>query len=106
MLSLALTAGCSKTEVTESVVRNAAAIAGSAQFESAGYPLQDLLACQSASAGDTVTVTCIGATKDGLPVAMTGDIATDGSSEEKIAGAVVGTVDGAEVFRKDCIGDC
>jgi hypothetical protein len=106
MLALVAAAGCSKTEVTESVVRNAAAVAGTAQFEASGYPLQDLLACQTAGAADIITVTCIGTTKNGQPVAMTGDVTTDGSNADKVAGAVVGTVDGAEVFRKDCIGDC
>jgi hypothetical protein len=99
-------AGCSKTQITESVARNVAALAGSAQFDTAGYPLQDVLTCQTASAGDTIAVTCIGTTKAGQPVTMIGQVTTDSSSEERIQGAVVGAVDGTEVFRKDCIGDC
>jgi len=91
-----------KTQIGEVVIRNAAAIAGTAAFEQNGYELEQRLACTATVTSDnTATLDCAGTTKDGKPVTLEG-IANDDTAEK---GSFVGKVDGQEVFSQDCL-DC
>lgn len=91
-----------KTEVGEAVIRNVAAIAGTAAFKDNGYPLEHQLACTAKVTSDnTATLSCTGTTKAGKPVTLDGT--ADDNSAKK--GSFVGKVAGQTVFSQDCL-DC
>lgn len=94
----------------DSVARNGAAQAGQAAFKASGHEINGKLACTTADkSDDKMDVSCTGTTKDGEPAELSTKldkgakiVTGDGA---KISGATVtGTVDGKEVFKKDCIG--
>jgi hypothetical protein len=91
-----------KTSVAEFAIRNAAAIAGTAQFKNKGAELEDRLSCKAVVTDDNkATLTCTGVTKDGRPVTLDGT--ADDNTTEK--GSFVGKVDGKVLFSQDCL-DC
>lgn len=101
-------AGCTKDQreqLTEAAARNAAAVAGTNAFEAAGHALESQLSCDaqvSQGTGDRIQVSCSGTTKDGEPVALTGEASnTEGDG---VRGSFTGTLDGKEVFSQDCLG--
>ena len=101
-------------ELTEALVRNAAAVAGSVEFERAGHPLSGDLACSATRDGGMFDITCTGTTADDKAAGMTGSVSTDLNVNAdlregiRVEGAqFVGTVDGQEVFNRTCLGsDC
>jgi hypothetical protein len=94
-------------EAVELAVRNVAARAGEAEFESAGHPLAGGLDC-TASATDgmaAVDIDCTGTTAAGETATLTGTVdAPPGESVVELNGSFTGTVDGAEVFTTNRLG--
>ena len=96
--------GCSssdKKSINEAVARNAIATAGAKQFGDSGHSLNGLLKCTTKSkTTTTVTVGCTGTTDNKETAALLGS--TSGTSQVK--GTFVGTVNGKQVFKTDCLG--
>jgi hypothetical protein len=101
----AAVAGCSSDDrrsINEAVARNAVAAAGAKQFGDSGYAVKGLLHCKTQSKTTTkVTVACTGTTeKDEQAAALLGST----SDARQVKGTFVGTVDGKQVFKTDCLG--
>lgn len=94
------------------MARTGASQAGKLAFKAAGHPIKGKLTCSSDDKSDTqMMVTCTGTTEDGTPAKMTTDLGTDSKvvsgDKPKVQGAsITGAVDGQQVFKKDCIGNC
>ncbi|WP_128554200.1 hypothetical protein [Streptomyces triticagri] len=97
--------------VAGAVARTGAAQAGAVAFRESGHELKGKLKCSTHDETDKkLDVRCTGTTTDGKPAKMTATLTTDAKvvsgDGAKISGATVtGTVDGEEVFQKDCIGE-
>lgn len=105
--------GCGTEDlVGGSVARTGASQAGKAAFKGAGHPIDGKLTCSSDDKTDTgMIISCRGMTEDGKAAEMTADLGTDSKvvsgDKPAVKGAsIVGTVDGQQVFKKDCIGHC
>lgn len=75
--------------------------------QAANVSLKGDLACATVQS-DTGSVSCTGTTSDGRPVTLTGNItkAAEVSKSDWIKGEFLGTVDGREVLRRTCLGNC
>lgn len=112
MLLLAVVlASCGTQDMAgDAVARNGAAQAGKFAFGQAGHDIDGNLSCSTEDKSDErMTVHCTGTTKDSKPAEMRAALDTGAKvvtgDRAKISGAAVtGTVDGKEVFQKDCIG--
>jgi hypothetical protein len=95
-------------EGTEAVVRNVAAAAASGAFEREGFEVDGGFDCTATSTGgaEQIEVTCTGSSRDGEELVLEGTAET-GTAEpgNAVRGSFVGTADGEEVFREDCLGD-
>ena len=93
---------------TEAVVRNIAAAAGAGAFEREGFEVDGPLDCEASSSGgaERIEVRCTGSSTEGEELVLEGD-ATTGSAEigDAVRGSFVGTADGDEVFKEECLGD-
>ncbi|HWC71525.1 MAG TPA: hypothetical protein VG993_10215 [Actinomycetota bacterium] len=93
---------------TEAVVRNIASAAGEAAFENEGFEIDGGLDCEATSTGgaERVELRCTGSSTRGEELVLEGDART-GSAEpgNAVRGSFVGTADGDEVFRQECLGD-
>ncbi|MEU6765724.1 hypothetical protein ABZ916_24800 [Streptomyces sp. NPDC046853] len=105
--------GCGSEDlVGGSVARTGASQAGKLAFREAGHPIKGKLTCSSDDQSDSkMVITCKGTTEKGKPAKMTADLGTDSKvvsgDKPRIRGAsITGTVDGEQVFKKDCIGQC
>ena len=102
--AMGLGACSSSTEkkIGEFALRNGAAVAGSAEFENKGYPLEKRLTCTAtvSTSDEKATVACTGTTKSGKPVTLDGQA----QNQKDLKGSFVGKVDGKEVFSQDCLG--
>jgi hypothetical protein len=96
--------GCSSSDrksINETLARNTIATAGAKQFGDSGHSLDGLLTCRTQSKTTTkVTVGCSGKTDNKEPVALIGST----SDARQVQGTFVGTVNGKQVFKTDCLG--
>jgi hypothetical protein len=104
--ALGLVAACGLEEQVVNISESGLASEGAAEFENVGVELQDGLDCNltekpgatNENGDPEYMLTCTGTTVDGEDVTLEGD--TEQAS-------FVGSVDGEEVWSKDCIGsDC
>ena len=90
-------------------------------FAREGHPLEGALECGTtppadaspsreadAEAGGTTVVHCTGTTEEGAPVRFEGELSREAliarpAGDDGLPGTFVGTVDGEEVFRMDCL---
>jgi hypothetical protein len=87
--------------VRETAVRNAVAQAAGGEFERRGVTLDGTPECSATSpAMGEYSVTCTGRTDDGREATLVGEDPGEGPSE------FVGSVDGDELFRQECVGLC
>lgn len=94
---------------TEAVVRNVASAAAAGAFEREGYEVEGTLDCEASSSGgaESIALRCTGSSTDGEELELEGE-ATTGSAEvgDAVRGSFVGSADGEEIFRQDCLGGC
>ncbi|MGW7274556.1 hypothetical protein ACWGH5_29015 [Streptomyces sp. NPDC054864] len=107
--------GCGAEDlVGGGVARTGASQAGKIAFKDVGHPINGNLSCSSDGTSETrMVITCKGTTEDGKPAKMTADLGTDSNvvsgdnPKIQVKGTnITGTVDGQQVFKKDCIGNC
>lgn len=113
-LALVGAIGCSDQQASdlvdqgaEALVRNAVSAAGKAAFEREGFEVDGTLDCEATSTGgaEQLDVSCTGTTADGEALEIEGQAETGAAeSDDNISGSFVGTADGKEVFREDCLG--
>jgi hypothetical protein len=88
-------------DVREAAVRNGVAAVAGGEFQRHGVELAGTPDCAATSPSiGQYHVECTGQTKDGKPVTLVGDDPGDPPSN------FVGSVDGQEVFRQQCVGLC
>jgi hypothetical protein len=88
-------------EVREAAARNGVALVVEGEFRRHGVELDGVPACSATSpAIGQYHVECAGQTKDGRAFALVGDDPGDPPAN------FVGTVDGQEIFRQECVGLC
>ncbi|MCI0386327.1 hypothetical protein [Streptomyces sp. CNQ085] len=96
-------------DVSGTLARNSAAEAGELALDQAGHEIDGDLTCADEGTGENLKVTCEGTTVEGGEARMVADAGGDPRIETEggvtLEGfTVVGTVDGEQVFRQDCIG--
>ncbi len=94
--------GSAERRIGEFALRNAASVAGSAEFANKGYPLEHRLRCTAtvSTTDEKATVACTGTTKDGRPVTLDGQA----DNQKDLRGSFVGKVGGNAIFSRDCLG--
>jgi predicted small secreted protein len=96
-------------DATESAARNLAAESGEEQFADAGHEIDGELTCEATVVEEElskVEINCTGVTTSGGDAVLTG--ATNempGDDFDSLEGLFKATVDGAEVFATDRLGD-
>jgi hypothetical protein len=91
----------SSKDVREATARNAVSSVAAGEFKRQGVTLDGTPTCEASS--DKIGayhVQCTGPTTDGRTASLVGDDPGDGPSN------FVGSVDGQEVFRQECVGLC
>ncbi|CAL9496600.1 MULTISPECIES: hypothetical protein [Streptomyces] len=96
-------------EISGTLARNSAAESGELAFDQAGHEIDGDLTCTDEGTGENLRVTCEGTTVDGGEARMVADAGSDPRIETEggvtFEGfTIVGTVDGEQVFRENCIG--
>ncbi|MEQ8842324.1 MAG: hypothetical protein RIB98_15170 [Acidimicrobiales bacterium] len=95
-------------DAVEVATRNFVTEQAEDEFDEAGHEIDGELSCTAdvTSGLTTVDVSCTGTTVDGASADLTGTTSElPGISLTEVEGDFVGTVDGAEVFQTDRLGD-
>ena len=91
----------SSQDVREATVRNAVSLAAPSEFKRRNIDVPSPMTCNASSPkAGAFAVDCSGTTKDGKKAAV------QGTDPGEAPATFVGTVDGAEVFRQNCLGIC
>lgn len=96
--------GCSAA--ADASLRTLSAKFGENLFADRGHPIDGDLTCKDSASSTAKIVTCTGRDSDHRPVTL--KVQIDRAQEESnghARGTIVGSVDGRQLFRENCIGD-